>query len=74
MINQFYSARHHRQFTAGPETEAEIAARAAHIRILQQAHDEMTARFGQLTPENVREAIDFQSERIRTLTAHHFTA
>lgn len=52
---------------AARETPDRIAERIARRAACEQAVREREVRFGTLTPENVREAIAFQEQRIAEL-------
>lgn len=78
MLDKVGASAHHGGMTIGralkwkmlddaAETPERVAERIRYRVIAAQAVQETTERFGPMTPENAREAIAWQSARIREL-------
>lgn len=52
-----------------PDTTKAIAERVRRIAAGRWAYEETIAKFGTITPDNVREALDFQAKRMAELEA-----
>ncbi len=66
MGRPFYSRRHYdRLSNGGPDAPGAAEERIRLRRVGERAHADMLARFGSITPENARDALAFQEERIR---------
>lgn len=50
------------------DTPRAAADRIRHIAAGRWAHEDTMAKFGTITPENVREALDFQARRMDELS------
>lgn len=52
-----------------PDSAKAVAQRIRRIAAGRWAHEETLAKFGAFTPENVREALEFQAKRMAELEA-----
>jgi len=52
-----------------PDTAKDVAERIRRIAAGRWAHEETMAKFGAITADNIREALDFQAKRMAELQA-----
>jgi trans-2-enoyl-CoA reductase len=67
MARRYYSKRHYERVSPRQDTAEQIAERVRHREACEQAHRECLERWPELTPENVREALDWQNARLAEL-------
>jgi len=66
----FYSKRHYQSVSPPADTQDQIRERLIARRAGELGHDDMLARYRELTTDNALQALEYQKERI----AHHTRA